>query len=165
MTAATLVLIGRVVFGAFFLVAGIRNFLHFGERRELPTNYGWKLPAPIMAVGFAVQLVGGLALVLGFWTVPAAIALIVFLVLATRALPQPLPVPGQGARPASLPDAGQHHAGRRAAAGDRRRGMTEPWSAGACSDCGGKLRRLQTMKTECPIVDHPPVFRPATLER
>jgi putative oxidoreductase len=83
MTAETLVLIGRFVFGAFFLIAGIRNFLHFGERRELPTNYGWKLPAPIMAVGFAVQLLGGLALVFGFWTVPAAIALIVFLVPAT----------------------------------------------------------------------------------
>lgn len=82
-TTAVLVTIGRVVFGAFFLIAGLRNFLHFGERRELSTNYGWKLPAPIMAVGFAVQLLGGLALVLGLWTVPAALALIAFLVPAT----------------------------------------------------------------------------------
>lgn len=83
MTAATLVLIGRVVFGGFFLIAGIRNFLHFNERKEMATNYGWKLPAPVMALGFAVQLLGGLALVFGIWTVPAAIALIVFLVPAT----------------------------------------------------------------------------------
>jgi putative oxidoreductase len=82
-TAATLMIVGRVVFGGFFLIAGIRNFLHFGERRQLPTNYGWKLPAPIMAAGFAVQLLGGLALIFGVWTVPAAIALIVFLVPAT----------------------------------------------------------------------------------
>ena len=82
-SAATLIIVGRVVFGAFFLIAGIRNFLHFGERREMPTNYGWKLPASIMAAGFAAQLVGGLALVFGIWTVPGAIALIVFLVLAT----------------------------------------------------------------------------------
>jgi len=82
-TTAFLIILGRVVFGAFFLIAGVRNFLHFGERKELPTNYGWKLPAPAMAVGFAVQLVGGLALIFGFWTAPAAIALIVFLVLAT----------------------------------------------------------------------------------
>ena len=82
-TTAFLIILGRVVFGAFFLVAGVRNFLHFGERRELQTNYGWKLPAPVMAVGFAVQLVGGLALIFGFWTAPAAVALIVFLVLAT----------------------------------------------------------------------------------
>lgn len=83
MTAETLAVIGRVVFGGFFLIAGIRNFLHFGERRDLATNYGWKLPAPVMAAGFAVQLLGGLALVLGLWTVPAALALIVFLVPAT----------------------------------------------------------------------------------
>ncbi|MBL8575802.1 MAG: DoxX family membrane protein [Mesorhizobium sp.] len=82
-TTATLVLMGRVVFGAFFLIAGIRNFLHFGERRELLTNYGWKLPIPLLALGFLVQLLGGLALVLGIWTVPAAIALIVFLASAT----------------------------------------------------------------------------------
>ena len=82
-TTVLLTIIGRVVFGGFFLIAGIRNFLHFGERRQLPTNYGWKLPAPIMAAGFAVQLLGGLALIFGFWTVPAAVALIVFLVPAT----------------------------------------------------------------------------------
>lgn len=81
--AEFLTIVGRVVFGAFFLIAGIRNFLHFGERRELQTNYGWKLPAPLMVAGFAVQLIGGLALILGVWTVPAAIALIAFLVTAT----------------------------------------------------------------------------------
>ena len=83
MTAAALIVIGRVIFGAFFLIAGIRNFLHFGERRQVATNYGWLLPAQLMAAGFAIQLLGGLALVAGIWTVPAAIALIVFLVPAT----------------------------------------------------------------------------------
>ena len=75
--------IGRAVFGAFFLIAGVRNFLHFGERRELVTNYGWKLHAPIMAAGFLVQALAGLALIFGVWTIPSAIALIVFLALAT----------------------------------------------------------------------------------
>ena len=82
-TAAFLTILGRVVFGGFFLIAGIRNFLHFAERRQLKTSYGWPLPAPILALGFAVQLLGGLALILGVWTVPAAIALIVFLFAAT----------------------------------------------------------------------------------
>jgi putative oxidoreductase len=36
-----------------------------------------------MALGFAVQLLGGLALVAGVWIVPAAIALIGFLIVAT----------------------------------------------------------------------------------
>jgi putative oxidoreductase len=79
----TLVLIGRVVFGGFFLIAGIRNFLRFGERREMLTNYSWALPVPILAAGFAIQLVCGLALVLGIRIVPAAVALIVFLLAAT----------------------------------------------------------------------------------
>ncbi len=83
MTDLLLLTIGRTIFCGFFLIAGIRNFLHFAERRELPTNYGWKLPAPIMAAGFAVQLLGGLALIAGTWTAPAASALIAFLVPAT----------------------------------------------------------------------------------
>ncbi len=82
-TTAVLVAIGRIVFGAFFLIAGVRNFLAFGERRDMATNYGWKLPAALMAVGFAVQLAGGLALVLGIWIELAALALIAFLVVAT----------------------------------------------------------------------------------
>ena len=62
-TAAILMIVGRVIFGAFFLIAGIRNFAHFGERRVTAvTNYGWALPAPLLAVGFAVQLLGGLSL-------------------------------------------------------------------------------------------------------
>lgn len=82
-TTALLAIIGRAVFGAFFLIAGIRNLLAFGERRQRETNYGWKLPTPLMALGFALQVVGGLMLILGLWTMPAAIALIVFLALAT----------------------------------------------------------------------------------
>ena len=82
-TAATLIIVGRVIFGAFFLIAGIRNFLHFDDRKQLATNYGWPLPAPALVLGFAVQLLGGLALVAGMWIVPTALALIAFLVLAT----------------------------------------------------------------------------------
>ncbi len=79
----TLMLIGRCIFGAFFLIAGIRNFARFNERRAGATNYGWLLPAPMIAAGFAVQLFGGLLLILGVWVAPAALALIVFLMLAT----------------------------------------------------------------------------------
>jgi putative oxidoreductase len=83
MAASTLMIAGRVIFGAFFLIAGIRNFMHFGERTKLLTNYGWPLPAPLLAIGFAAQLLGGLLLVAGLWTVMGALALIVFLVAAT----------------------------------------------------------------------------------
>lgn len=83
-TAEVLTLIGHVVFGLFFLVAGIRNFAAFRDRiATSTTNYGWKLPAPFLAIGFAVQLLGGLALLAGVAVVPAVIALLTFLVLAT----------------------------------------------------------------------------------
>lgn len=83
-TAAILILIGRIVLGAFFVVAGIRNFIHYGERSSPETNYGWKLPAPVTAFGFAVQLLGGLSILFGLWTVWGAIAIILFLVAATE---------------------------------------------------------------------------------
>ena len=83
MTAAVLMTIGRLVFGAFFAIAGVRNLVAFGDRRKLSTNYGWKLPASIMAAGFVVQLAGGLALMAGVWVMPAAVLLIGFLIIAT----------------------------------------------------------------------------------
>ncbi len=81
--AATLIGIGRVVLGGFFLIAGIRNFLHFGDRKAMATNYGWKLPASLTALGFAVQVLAGLLVIFGVWTAWAAVALIAFLVGAT----------------------------------------------------------------------------------
>ena len=83
LAASTLMIIGRVIFGAFFVIAGIRNFLHFSDRMKLPTNYGWPLPAPLLALGFAVQLLGGLALIFSVWTVAGALSLIAFLIGAT----------------------------------------------------------------------------------
>jgi putative oxidoreductase len=83
MGAFELKLIGRIVFGAFFVIAGIRNFAAFGERRELKTNYGWPLPASLLAIGFGVQFLAGIALVFGMGIVWAAFALILFLVMAT----------------------------------------------------------------------------------
>ena len=80
---ATMILIGRGILGAFFVIAGIRNFLRFSERKSMETNYGWKLPVPLTAIGFATQLIGGLAVMLGLWPALGAIALILFLIAAT----------------------------------------------------------------------------------
>ena len=82
-TSAILIIVGRAIFGAFFLVAGLRNFGHFSARRVLATNYGWPLPAPLLAIGFAAQLIGGLSLIVGLWPVVGALMLIAFLIAAT----------------------------------------------------------------------------------
>ncbi|OQM77316.1 DoxX family protein [Manganibacter manganicus] len=82
--ADLLMVVGRVVFGGFFLIAGIRNFWNFRERRAMSTtNYGWPLPAPMLAIGFAMQLVGGVLLILNWHVVVGAAMLILFLLMAT----------------------------------------------------------------------------------
>lgn len=85
--AATLILIGRVILGLFFVIAGIRNirgFVQQPERRSPQTNYGWKLPAPVTAVGFAAQLIGGLSVTFAVLPAWGAALLVAFLVGATE---------------------------------------------------------------------------------
>jgi putative oxidoreductase len=81
--AVTLILIGRVILGLFFVIAGIRNFLNFAKASASETNYGFKLPAPLVALGFASQLVGGLSVALGILPAWGAALLILFLIGAT----------------------------------------------------------------------------------
>jgi len=81
--AAILMLTGRIVFGLFFLIAAFRNTIGFKSRLPSTTNYGWAMPPALVAVGFAMQWIGGLSLVLGFYPVIGALVLIAFLVLAT----------------------------------------------------------------------------------
>lgn len=81
--AVTFVLAGRAILGLFFVIAGIRNFLRFSERASPETNYGWRLPTPLTATGFAAQLVGGLSVTFGILTVWGAALLIAFLIGAT----------------------------------------------------------------------------------
>lgn len=82
-TAAILILVGRIVLGLFFVIASFRNFSHFSERTQMVTNYGWKLPPALTALGFAMQLVGGLSVVLGIYAAWGAALLILFLIGAT----------------------------------------------------------------------------------
>jgi len=82
-TATTLMLIGRLAFGLFFVIAAFRNTIHFRERIPSKTNYGWDMPPALVAIGFAMQWIGGLSLLLGFYPVIGALVLIAFLALAT----------------------------------------------------------------------------------
>ncbi len=82
-TAATLMLLGRIIFGLFFVVAAFRNTVGFRDRIPSVTNYGWSMPPVLVAAGFAMQWIGGISLVLGWFTVVGALVLIVFLVIAT----------------------------------------------------------------------------------
>jgi putative oxidoreductase len=100
MAAELLQAIGRVVFGGFFLIAAFRNFRNFSDRvARSGTNYGWALPAPLLAVGFVMQAAGGLALVSNVWPVGGAIVLIAFLCLATPLYHNPFMFQGKDRDP------------------------------------------------------------------
>ncbi len=81
--AETLILTGRVVLGLFFVIAGIRNFMHFSERKSMETNYRRNLPSAVTALGFAAQIAGGLSVTFGIYPQWGAALLILFLVSAT----------------------------------------------------------------------------------
>jgi putative oxidoreductase len=97
--AATLILVGRVILGLFFVIAGIRNFLRLSERITMATNYGWKLPPAVTALGFAMQLAGGLAVTFGVLTVWGAALLILFLIAATALFHNVLMFKGEAQQP------------------------------------------------------------------
>jgi putative oxidoreductase len=80
---ATLMLLGRITFGLFFLTAAFRNTIGFRDRIPSKTNYGWNMPPVLVAAGFAMQWIGGISLVLGWFTLVGALVLIAFLVPAT----------------------------------------------------------------------------------
>lgn len=82
-TSLVLITIGRVLIGALFAIAGVRNLIHLRERFAIPTNYGWTLPPVVMTAGFVVQVLGAASIMLGIFPAWGAAALIGFLVLAT----------------------------------------------------------------------------------
>jgi len=62
--------IGRFMLGLMFVIAGVRNFLRHQERFDFKTKCGFTLPGPLIVVGFAVQLIGGVSVAFGlrpFW--------------------------------------------------------------------------------------------------
>lgn len=98
-SAAVLIGIGRVVLGLFFIIAGVRNFANFSRASSNDTNYGWKLPKAIVAIGFAAQVIGGLSVVLGVLAPWGAALLILFLIGATSFYHNPLMFKGEARLP------------------------------------------------------------------
>lgn len=98
-SAVFLILVGRIILGLFFVIAGIRNFLNFAKASASETNYGFKLPAPVVALGFASQLVGGLSVTLGVLPGWGAALLIVFLIGATALFHNFLLFQGEARKP------------------------------------------------------------------
>lgn len=72
-------LVGRMMFGGFFVVSGLRHLLNVGEMKGYAASKG--VPAPALAVvGTGLMLLGGgLSVLLGYWPEVGLWLLIVFL--------------------------------------------------------------------------------------
>jgi putative oxidoreductase len=82
-TAHVLILLGRFLLGAHFFIAGVRNFRSFTAHTAALAERNVPLPVAALAVGLAVQTIGGAMVALGIWPAIAAPALIAFTIVAT----------------------------------------------------------------------------------
>lgn len=73
-------LVGRIIFGGFFVFNGINHFMNLGMMSGYTASK--KVPAPSIAVALTglMLLAGGLSVVLGVWPVIGLVLLILFLV-------------------------------------------------------------------------------------
>ncbi len=78
----TLALVGRLILAWFFVPAGWGKIAGFAGTVGYATSAGLPLPQVGVAIALAIELVGGLMLLVGFRTRWAALALAVFCVVA-----------------------------------------------------------------------------------
>lgn len=78
----TLALIGRIVLAWFFVPAGWGKIAGFAGTVGYATSAGLPMPQVGVAIGLAIELIGGLMLLVGFKTRWAALALALFTVVA-----------------------------------------------------------------------------------
>ena len=78
-----LLFIGRILIAVLFLRSGIDKLLDPQSFADSMENMGMPYAYPLSLVAAGVEVLGGLALILGFWTRLAATGLLVFTLLAT----------------------------------------------------------------------------------
>jgi putative oxidoreductase len=76
-------LVSRVLISAIFLYSGVNKILHPVTTQEYMAAHGMPLTGLFMLAAIAVELAGGLSVLLGYKTRWGAIALAVFLIPAT----------------------------------------------------------------------------------
>ena len=81
--ASGLVVIGRILLGGIFVVAGLRHLLILPVLTTALEQRGVSAPRAMLLAGTAFQIVAGAALVLGLFVTLASLGLIVFTVVAS----------------------------------------------------------------------------------
>ncbi|WP_270173778.1 DoxX family protein [Diaphorobacter sp. ED-3] len=78
-----LALLGRILIALLFIPAGFGKISGFAGTVGYATSVGMPMPTVAVAVGLLIELLGGLALLFGFGTRIAAMALAVFTLAAS----------------------------------------------------------------------------------
>ena len=78
-----MLLLGRVLLGALFLVAGIRKIMFFAGSVGYFTKLGFPAPEVMTVISILIELGGGALLVLGWQARRASWLIIVFVAIAT----------------------------------------------------------------------------------
>ena len=81
--ALVLVVIGRVLLGAFFIIGGLSHFPELDPVSSAMKARGVPFARATLIIGTIWQILFGAMLVVGFYTTIAALALALFLILAT----------------------------------------------------------------------------------
>jgi putative oxidoreductase len=76
-------LLSRILIGALFLVAGVRKFMFFAGSAGYFAKLGFPAPEVLTWVAIAIEILGGLLLIIGWRTRLVAWVLVAFVAIAT----------------------------------------------------------------------------------
>ena len=83
MTQSQTLLIGRILAGSLFLVAGIRHFMFYAGTVGYFTKLGFPAPEAMVWLSIIIHIVGGTLLIVGWKTRLASWVLLALVVIAT----------------------------------------------------------------------------------
>jgi len=76
-------LLGRILLGLIFVMSGITKITGFEGTQQYMASQGMPATAFFLVGAIAVEILGGLSVILGLWARAGAVALVLFLIPAT----------------------------------------------------------------------------------